>query len=70
MPKASAQWTCAKAGGFDMMASAMKGAPVVSSGLKHDSQQPCSILTYYMNYEVHVDTADVASYLAEHLVEG
>ena len=53
-----------------MMASAMKGAPVVSSGLKHDSQQPCSILTYYMNYEVHVDTADVASYLAEHLVEG
>ena len=53
-----------------MMASAMKGAPVVSSGLKHDSQQPCSILMDYMNHEVHVDAADTASYLAEHLVKG
>ena len=53
-----------------MMASAMKGAPVVSSGLKHESQQPCSILTDYMNYEAYVDAADTASYLAEHLIEG
>jgi hypothetical protein len=42
-PRASAIWTCPKAGGLLMMASTAKGLPETGSGAKVDSQNPSSI---------------------------
>ena len=43
IPKASAQWTCAKAGGFEIIASAAKVRPVRGHGEWQESQQPLII---------------------------
>ena len=43
IPKASAQWTCANAGGFEIIASAAKVRPVRGHGERQESQQPLII---------------------------
>ena len=44
IPKASAQWTCANVGGFEIIASAAKVRPVLRHGERQESQQPLIIL--------------------------
>ena len=51
IPKASAQWTCAKAGGFDIIASAAKVRPVRGHGEWQESQQP---LIIFENHQFEV----------------
>jgi hypothetical protein len=43
IPKASAQCTCANAGGFEIMASAAKARPVIGHGEWHECQHPSII---------------------------
>ena len=51
MPSASAQWTCAKDGGFAMMAFATNGSPVKGSGQKQLSQQPSIISLIILRFK-------------------
>jgi hypothetical protein len=43
IPKASAQWTCANAGGLEIIASAANVRPVRRHGERQESQQPLII---------------------------
>jgi len=45
-------WQCAKAGGFEMIASAANGREVTGSGLYMDWKKPCNIVEVIFRFEL------------------